>query len=45
MLKKWQREEITKTLTALSQLVAEQLETVYYIDKISKIILYNIIRG
>ena len=31
MLKKWQREEITKTLTALSELVEEPLEYVYYI--------------
>ena len=30
MLKKWQRDEITKTLTALSQLVEEPLEYVYY---------------
>ena len=29
MLKKWQREEITKTLTALSQLVEEPLEYFY----------------
>ena len=31
MLKKWQRDEITKTLTALSQLVEEPLEYDYYI--------------
>ena len=29
MLKKWQREEITKTLTTLSQLLEDPLETVY----------------
>ena len=29
MLKKWQRTEITKTLTTLSQLVEEPLEYVY----------------
>lgn len=29
MLKKWQRSEISKTLTALSQLVEEPLELVY----------------
>ena len=29
MLKKWQRTEISKTLTALSQLVEEPLELVY----------------
>ena len=29
MLKKWQRTEISKTLTALSQLLEEPLETVY----------------
>ena len=42
MLKKWQREEITKTLTALSQLVEDPLEMVYYItnDK-SKIVSFD----
>ena len=42
MLKKWQRDEISKTLTALSQLVEEPLETVYYItnDK-SKIVSFD----
>ena len=42
MLKKWQRDEITKTLTALSQLVEEPLETVYYItnDK-SKVVSFD----
>ena len=29
MLKKWQRTEITKTLTTLSQLLEDPLETVY----------------
>ena len=29
MLKKWQRTEITKTLTTLSQLLDDPLETVY----------------
>ena len=29
MLKKWQRAEISKTLTALSQLVEDPLESVY----------------
>ena len=29
MLKKWQRDEITKTLNTLSQLVEDPLETVY----------------
>ena len=29
MLKKWQRSEITKTLTTLSQLLEDPLETVY----------------
>ena len=29
MLKKWQREEITKTLNTLSQLVEDPLESVY----------------
>ena len=29
MLKKWQRSEISKTLTVLSQLLEEPLETVY----------------
>ena len=42
MLKKWQRDEITKTLTALSQLVEEPLETVYCItnDK-SKVVSFD----
>lgn len=42
MLKKWQREEITKTLTALSQLVEEPLEYDYYItnDK-SKVVSFD----
>ena len=42
MLKKWQREEITKTLTTLSQLVEEPLEYVYYItnDK-SKVVSFD----
>ena len=42
MLKKWQRDEITKTLTALSQLVEEPLEYVYYItnDK-SKVVSFD----
>ena len=46
MLKKWQREEITKTLTALSQLVEEPLEYDYYItndkSKVSYVSLSNI---
>lgn len=29
MLKKWQRTEITKTLTTLSQLLEDPLETIY----------------
>ena len=29
MLKKWQRSEITKTLTTLSQLLEDPLETIY----------------
>lgn len=42
MLKKWQRTEITKTLTTLSQLLEEPLETVYTTsnDK-SKIISFD----
>ena len=42
MLKKWQREEITKTLTTVSQLVEEPLEYVYYItnDK-SKVVSFD----
>ena len=42
MLKKWQRDEITKTLNTLSQLVEEPLETVYYItnDK-SKVVSFD----
>ena len=42
MLKKWQRSEITKTLTTLSQLLEDPLETVYYItnDK-SKIVSFD----
>ena len=42
MLKKWQRDEITKTLTALSQLVEEPLEYDYYItnDK-SKVVSFD----
>ena len=42
MLKKWQREEITKTLTALSQLVEDPLEMDYYItnDK-SKVVSFD----
>ena len=42
MLKKWQREEITKTLTTLSQLVEEPLEYDYYItnDK-SKVVSFD----
>ena len=42
MLKKWQRDEITKTLNTLSQLVEESLETVYYItnDK-SKVVSFD----
>ena len=42
MLKKWQRDEITKTLTALSQLVEEPPEYDYYItnDK-SKVVSFD----
>ena len=42
MLKKWQRDEITKTLNTLSQLVEEPLEDVYYItnDK-SKVVSFD----
>ena len=42
MLKKWQREEITKTLNTLSQLLEEPLEDVYYItnDK-SKVVNFD----
>ena len=42
MLKKWQRTEITKTLTTLSQLVEEPLEYDYYItnDK-SKVVSFD----
>ena len=47
MLKKWQRDEISKTLTALSQLLEEnleegKLETVYVITKDkSKIVSFD----
>ena len=42
MLKKWQRDEITKTLTTLSQLLEDPLEYVYYItnDK-SKVVSFD----
>ena len=42
MLKKWQRDEITKTLNTLSQLLEESLEYVYYItnDK-SKVVSFD----
>ena len=42
MLKKWQREEITKTLTTLSQLLEDPLEMDYYItnDK-SKVVSFD----
>ena len=42
MLKKWQRDEITKTLNTLSQLLEEPLEYAYYItnDK-SKIVSFD----
>ena len=42
MLKKWQRDEITKTLNTLSQLVEEPLEYDYYItnDK-SKVVSFD----
>ena len=42
MLKKWQRDEITKTLNTLSQLLENPLEYVYYItnDK-SKVVSFD----
>ena len=42
MLKKWQREEISQTLTTLSQLLEEPLETIYVTtnDK-SKIVSFD----
>ena len=36
MLKKWQRDEVTKTLNTLSQLLEEPLEYAYYINKKKK---------
>ena len=42
MLKKWQRTEISKTLTALSQLVEDQPEYDYYItNDRSKIVSFD----
>ena len=42
MLKKWQRDEISQTLTTLSQLLEEPLETIYVTtnDK-SKIVSFD----
>ena len=42
MLKKWQRDEVTKTLNTLSQLLEESLEYAYYItnDK-SKVVSFD----
>ena len=42
MLKKWQREEISQTLTTLSQLLEEPLETIYVTTKDkSKIVSFD----
>ena len=42
MLKKWQRTEITKTLTTLSQLLEDPLETVYTtINDKSKVVSFD----